>query len=321
MVMFRNLSDWFWRIHIGKLASDRKAWQHAVESVALKWLGRSPSVEGQTTDVEVWQKAGLVLGLGEQLPVSEKSRLSCWLTAVSEQDMRPEHLLLAYALHIQTDAINAYVESFKESTIPYRDWVKDIRFVDTLGMIVPYLHTIGNDALALRQLAEYDAAMLKGLYPAHAFDLSLGLPLGVFDWGRGCGWYILSLIEADDLSGNDERVVRLAKALLPLQRENGWYGAFLFVRGSRNESSCTSLIGRLMVKAYELTKDRAYLQSACLCEKALMTATRRNGAIDYCQGDTHGIGNYSLSFSVMPFVQGMALKLSKEIDVHIDAHA
>ncbi len=319
--MFRSLADWFWRIHIGKLASDRKAWQHAVESVALRWLKGAPSVDGQTADVVVWQKAGLVLGIGECLPVSEKGRLSRWLTEVSKEKIRPEHLLLAYSLNIQTDTINAYVESFKESTIPYRDWVKDIRFVDTLGMTVPYLHGIGNDELALRQLAEYDDAMLKGVFPAHAFDLSSGLPLGVFDWGRGCGWYILALIEADDLSGNDERIVRLAKALLPLQRESGWYGAFLFVRGSRNESSGTCLIGRLMVKAYELTKDKVYLQSACLCEKALMTATRRNGVIDYCQGDTHGIGNYSLSFSVMPFVQGMALKLSKEIDAHLDANA
>ena len=40
--------------------------------------------------------------------------------------------------------------------------------------------------------------------------------------------------------------------------------------------------------------------------------TRRNGVIDYCQGDTYGIGYYSKLFSVMPFAQGLALKLSKE---------
>ena len=45
-----------------------------------------------------------------------------------------------------------------------------------------------------------------------------------------------------------------------------------------------------------------------------MKATRRNGAVDYCQGDTYGIGYYSQIFSVMPFVQGLTLMLSKQLD-------
>ena len=49
-----------------------------------------------------------------------------------------------------------------------------------------------------------------------------------------------------------------------------------------------------------------------------MHATRRNGALDYCQGDTYGIGLYSQIFSVMPFAQGMALMLSKNLDEYIN---
>lgn len=36
-----------------------------------------------------------------------------------------------------------------------------------------------------------------------------------------------------------------------------------------------------------------------------MASTQRNGAIDYSQGDTKGIGMYSTVFSIMPFIQGL----------------
>ena len=80
------------------------------------------------------------------------------------------------------------------------------------------------------------------------------------------------------------------------------------------ESSATVLIGLLFLSAYEQSKDATFLNAARQTEKALMKATRRNGAVDYCQGDTYGIGYYSQIFSVMPFVQGLTLMLSKQLD-------
>ena len=82
------------------------------------------------------------------------------------------------------------------------------------------------------------------------------------------------------------------------------------------ESSGTALIGLLMVKTYELTNDDKYKECALRIEKALMSATRRDGSLDYCQSDTMGIGYYSQIFSTMPFAQGMALLLSKELSKH-----
>ena len=39
-----------------------------------------------------------------------------------------------------------------------------------------------------------------------------------------------------------------------------------------------------------------------------MSVTRRNGEIDFSQGDTKGIGLYSTTYDIMPFTQGMALR-------------
>ncbi len=311
--MIQDLFDWCGRVHIGRW-NDRNLWQQAVRKKAMEWLEHTPKIKGSTRNVMAWQQAGLLLGLEGEMPVATYKRMCSELERVPLENVNPEHLLLAYSLGITPANIENFVDRFANETIPYRSTVPNIRFVDTLGMVVPYLHLTNRNERAKKQIDEYDAALWDGLYPAHAFDLKRNLPLGVFDWSRGCGWYILALIEAVTVEGNAERIIRLAESLLPLQREHGGYGSFLFVDGSRMESSGTVMIGLLMLQAYELTGNDKFLEAAGRCERSLMVATRRNGIVDYCQGDTHGIGNYSDVFSFMPFVQGMALLLYKKLN-------
>lgn len=331
---FVNLHEWFLRIHIGQW-QDRTIWQQAIKQKAKEWLKHAPTVRqtAQTrlvlwdilrgkyrnSTIQTWQDAGLILGLGKQTAVDYSKTHQ---GVLEKKKIMPEDLLLAYALK-ENDCLNpqleekilSYYQNEKEQgTIHYRPWVKNIRFVDTLGMVLPFLHACGWDDLAKRQLDEYEKAILNGVFPAHAFNLETNLPMGVFDWGRGIGWYILALIKTSDMEGQDVRIMNLAKALLPHQRPDGSFGCFVFNPQSRMESSATVLIGLLFLCAYEQSKDATFLDAARKTEKALMKATRRNGAVDYCQGDTYGIGYYSQIFSVMPFVQGLALRLSKKID-------
>ena len=42
--------------------------------------------------------------------------------------------------------------------------------------------------------------------------------------------------------------------------------------------------------------------------KYLMKVTRRNGIVDFSQGDTKDIGVYSQLFDKMPFTQGLAIR-------------
>lgn len=42
----------------------------------------------------------------------------------------------------------------------------------------------------------------------------------------------------------------------------------------------------------------------------LMKVARRNGTIDFSQGDTNGIGVYSQNFDIMPFTQDFTLRAS-----------
>ena len=332
--LYINLHECFLRVHIGRW-QDRTIWRQAVEQKAGEWLRHAPTVRqtAQTrlvlwdilrgkyrnSTIQTWQDAGLILGLGKQAAVDYSKTHK---GVLEKKKIMPEDLLLAYALK-ENDCLNpqleekilSYYQNEKEQgTIHYRPWVKNIRFVDTLGMVLPFLHACGWDDLAKRQQDEYDKAILNGVFPAHAFNLETNLPMGVFDWGRGIGWYILALIETVDMEGHNVRIIQLAKALLAHQKSDGGFGCFVFNSQSRMESSATVLIGLLFLSAYEQSKDATFLNAARKTERALMKATRRNGAVDYCQGDTYGIGYYSQIFSVMPFVQGLALRLSKKID-------
>jgi len=70
----------------------------------------------------------------------------------------------------------------------------------------------------------------------------------------------------------------------------------------------------LLLAAYRISGEERFLKAAFRAEKALMGVTRRNGVLDMCQGDTKGIGMYSDVWSLMPFAQGMALRLSVELN-------
>lgn len=324
----------FAHVHIGRWNS-RQCWQKAVEKKAKEWLKHAPTVRQTAQDrlvlwdiirgrfrnstIQTWQDAGLLMGLGKQAAV-EYTKVH--KDVFKKGEIKPEDALLAYALKKngcltcqQEESILIHFQDVKKyGTIYYRPWVKNLRFVDTLGMLIPFLHACGWDDLVKRQLEEYDKALLNNVIPAHAYDVEKDLPMGVFDWGRGIGWYILALIETSDMEGHDNRIVTLADALLLHQKPNGGFGCFVFNQQARMESSATALIGLLFLQAFQITHEQQFIIAAKKAEAALMTATRRNGALDYCQGDTYGIGYYSQVFSVMPFAQGMALKLSKGLD-------
>lgn len=332
-----SLSLWQRRVHIGRW-TDRKKWQEAVEEKARQWLHKSPTV--QITDqnrlvlwdiltgnyrshtIQSWQDAGLLFALSEQ-DAQEYIKLHPHL--FDEENIEIDMFLLAYILKIKK-ALPIEVElrlknefaSHRQlqETFPYRKALPYIRFVDTIGMVCPLLHAIGFGDLAIRQIEEYEPACYQGIFPPHAYDLKLQKPLGIYDWGRGWGWYILGLIETADLPGNKKRILNFSKQLLSFQREDGGFSCFVFNLNERFESSGSALFGLLFLHAYQLSGDECYLNAAIKIEKSLMKATRRDGTIDFAQGDTKGIGFYSQKFNRLPFAQGMGLYLSKTLDMY-----
>lgn len=231
------------------------------------------------------------------------------------------------------EASAALLESLRtgKGTLAYRRGQPGVRYVDTIGLACPLAAACAVRmereeywGLAVKQVREYDAALLPGSsFPAHGFEMERGYPLGLYDWSRGIGWYALGLCELYrlmSLHGRAEaeemerRILALAEELLPLQKKNGGFGWMVARPESVFESSGTALLGFLLLTAFRISGENRFLEAAFRAEKALMGVTRRNGVLDMCQGDTKGIGMYSDVWNLMPFAQGMALRLSVELN-------
>lgn len=354
-----GFNRWQRRIHIGRW-SDMPAWKTALANCGSRWLKHLPvvpkldndrlilldKITGQYSNptIQSWQYAGLVLGLktvrNNDFHIQFIDDAGNWRNTPVNIDFA----LLAYAL-MSEDRLNGLGTAMKQvydlilsvkgdnDTVPYRRGMNGIRFVDTIGFICPFLVKYGlnyavPDALNLArmQIEEYDKMLFSGSanFPPHAIDRERNLPLGVYDWGRGVGWYILGITETyrclpegDFKEYLGARIVKLADELRQFQKASGGWGSSVFMADSPVEGSLTSLAGLLMVEAYSITGDKDYLSVAENAIRQLMAITQRNGAIDMCQGDTKGIGNYSTRYGYMPFAQGMALLLVKRFG---DAH-
>lgn len=148
--------------------------------------------------IQSWQTAGLMLGLNEYLyEIKNVEHIDVALLGYSILQKHPNPLEIKEQMDVIYNKILLTKEN--DETIPYRANNKDIRFVDTIGLVCPFLVKYGfvyNDKsaieLAEKQIREY-SSFINPLTktPPHAYNISQNIPLGVFDWGRGIGWYIL----------------------------------------------------------------------------------------------------------------------------------
>lgn len=273
--------------------------------------------------------------------LEEHELLKNYVPPLDPEQWEVDRLLLDYAVLDAgcgmaagvAESSRMFLETLKTArgTLAYRRRQPAVRYVDTIGLACPLAAACaaytGREEyweLAVKQVEEYDVALLAGsAFPAHGFEMERGYPLGLYDWSRGIGWYALGLCElyrlmsahgrpeAEKMAG---RILALARELLPLRKRNGGFGWMVGRPESVFESSGTALMGYLMLTAYRISAEPCFLDAAFGVEKALMGVTRRNGALDMCQGDTKGIGMYSDVWGVMPFAQGMALRLSVELN-------
>lgn len=326
--------EWQARIHIGKWP-DIHLWQKAIENKTRQWLSHTPRMPKLDNErlilidiirgkywsgaVQSWQIAGLVLGLSKQdaeiyikgEAKFDKARL-CADYAFLAYALIVKGLLSDKDMIIMDDFFAKYVTENK--TIPYREEYNAFHYVDTLGLACPYLYYRGHYTLVNTMFDEMEEVSLDKILPPHAYNVSTKKPLGLYDWSRGIGWYIISLIFTNDKGERNDKIVSLAEYLMPFEKEEGGFGWMIMDNGANYESSGTAIIGLLYINAFHITKEKKYKEIAIRVEKSLMRATRRTGSIDYAQGDTKGLGRYSTRFSVMPFAQGMTLLFCKELN-------
>ncbi|WP_396150043.1 glycoside hydrolase family 88 protein [Flavobacterium sp.] len=300
--------------------------------------------------IQHWQEAALVLGLTAEFSQTKKENTKIqienyikrkiksdgnWVNPITESD----GVILGYAF-IQTPWLNheklkpAYdslwnlIKELKgnHSSVTYKRHTQKFRYVDTIGFICPFLIEYGQKfqvpeavELAIAQLEEFNA---YGMYPnqfipCHTYATQTKLPVGLFGWGRGLGWYAIGLIDAWRALDNEhprkkemtQWVEQFARMALRFQRENGSWGWLIMQDNSNSDSSTTATLSWFLTNASSITSiENECIQATDKALQYLMKVTRRDGAIDFSQGDTKAIGIHSQEFDILPFTQGFALR-------------
>lgn len=149
---------------------------------------------------------------------------------------------------------------------------------------------------------------------AHAYDNETEVPLGIYGWGRGMGWWMLGIMDSYLEIPSEQLkkiIIETADKIIKFENDNGGFASNLALKNN-TESSVTSIAAYFYQKCYEITSKEQYQEVADRCIGALMRNTRRSGEIDFSQGDTKGIGIYSQTYNIMPFTQGIVTRLKIE---------
>ncbi|MEK3881788.1 glycoside hydrolase family 88 protein [Paenibacillus sp. PL2-23] len=216
----------------------------------------------------------------------------------------------------------------KDGTVAYRKHMEHYRYVDTIGFICPFLIRYGLRfgkkecvALAVKQLEQYEKfGMLEKLYlPGHAYHIDTGAPAGLYGWGRGLGWYAIGLIDSwmelpdhHEYKHTLETMVRkFSKTVIQYQHPSGYWTWSVSRYESRADSSTTATLAWFLEQASNIPElHKVCREGVQKAKDYLLKVTRRNGAVDFSQGDTKDLGVYSMHFSILPFTQGFAIRLA-----------
>jgi unsaturated rhamnogalacturonyl hydrolase len=357
--IFFWLKERYCRFHIGRWNND-EAWINAVTRIAVRWSTRTPIVKitdnnklmlidiisgkYRSSTIQLWQTAGIILGLlegkGDRSHKAMKKVLQKliledgnWRNAPTAVDCG----ILAYAILKSTDDINKVKPAMdfaisiinnhmcEDGMICYTKNDIDNRYVDTLGFICPFLTLYARTynqpqyaMLAYKQIENFRKYGLLDnmLIPNHAFNSRNKLPVGIYGWGRGVAWYLLALIDTYFDMINEAIIQELrihigclAEKYINFQHEDGGFGSIIQLNYTY-DSSATAVLAYYYSKCYEIFGDKRYLDVSDRCLNKLKLVTRITGEVDWCQGDTKGIGVHSRTFDIMPFAQGMTLRVA-----------
>ncbi|MBF8457256.1 glycoside hydrolase family 88 protein [Kaistella sp. G5-32] len=347
---FSNVNEWQ-----EKVLHTSKKWLASLPTVKLTDQNRLVFIDVlrgnyKRASLQSWQEGALVLGLTAYVKNSNDQKvqrqvetyISKKMTSSGHWKIKPtetDQSLLAYAM-LQIDSINhhnfkpAFDETYQmiislkgeDGTIAYKNHVSEFRFVDTVGFICPFLVNYGvlfdiPEAvnLAVKQIKEYQKWGMMPIQniPCHTYKIDSKIPVGLFGWGRGLGWFVIGLIDSWHAIPDNhplkaeikEIIIKTAHSVFPFQNEDGSFPWLLFDPGSRADSSATATSAWFFTLAAEIPE----IKIECVlakekCMRYLQSVTRRDGTVDFSQGDTKGIGVYSMNFDRLPFTQGFVLR-------------
>ncbi len=327
-------------------------WYKAAESTAEKWLKNGVPIVPKKSEsrlviidiikgdykvkaIQSWQEAPVLCAvnngniarnfINKKLSenIFDTDRVDVAMLAYAMLDKGEKNELKPYM-----DKVFGLITEKYERTgrVPYSK-EDNICFVDTVGLVCPFLAEY-----AVKYNSEYAAkiavSVIKNYYengfhkdfglPVHCFNANNNAPLGLYGWGRGCGWWAAGLADTynsfnkselfnDEKSYIKQLIEIFADDIIKYQRADGGFDRnVLYFSGA--DSAATSMIAWFLCCAGDIFDNDKYSQASKKAMYYICSVTRKDGTVDYSQGDTTGPGFYSTASIVVPAAQGFALR-------------
>lgn len=212
----------------------------------------------------------------------------------------------------------------KYGTLPYRTQTPDLIYIDSLGMICPFLSKYSKFTgeikwidIAVTQIKNFlkmgmDSKM--GL-PYHGYNSKTNSKLGIIGWGRGIGWILIAFVgtlEFLDQSHKEyiyirDEFVKLINKVLEYQLENGYFTWQLNSIEGPVDTSATSMIAfSLIIGIKTRILNESYKPALKKSLKALLNSTH-DGFVNDCSAECMGFSMYPQIYGNYPWSQGLTL--------------
>ncbi|MDD3013885.1 MAG: glycoside hydrolase family 88 protein [Candidatus Gastranaerophilales bacterium] len=212
-------------------------------------------------------------------------------------------------------------------TVPYRIKYQNYMFIDTIGMISPFLirygetfHNPNATNLGVKQLKEFlnTAIDKKTGLPYHAYDAQTQQTFGILGWLRGIGWLSIGLADSlKYLSHENEDYQYLTKQFNSLitnvsryqNKENPWNWDIENSYG-HIDTSGTAMIGYSIEKGIsEKVLDKKFQNVSENAMLGILKSVNKDGSVENSLTECQGIGHYPNKFGSSNYTQGTTLAL------------
>lgn len=214
----------------------------------------------------------------------------------------------------------------KNGSLPYRKNTPNDIYIDSIGMICPFLCRYGtlyqdNKAidLAIKQIINFIHYGFDNhsYLPYHGYNSTENTKLGIIGWGRAVGWLLIGMIDSLEYIDRSnpyyyylsKLVNRIVNITIKYQMSNGYFAWQLTAIEGHIDTSSTAMICYAIKKGVMIgILNKSYLYHSNLGLLSLYGSIKKGVVMD-SSAECMGFGMYPQRYDAYPWAQGPATAL------------
>ncbi|MFI3213612.1 MAG: glycoside hydrolase family 88 protein [Eubacteriales bacterium] len=241
------------------------------------------------------------------------------------------------------DKIYEFVKNHSKDAdgcLPYNQKHQNLMFIDTIGMIAPFLCRYGKvfgckeaTTVGINQILVY---LEKGMdsnsgLPYHGYQSDTGMKQGMIGWGRAVGWLLWGMVDSlEYIDSTVEGYDRLRKGYEELavntiayQMDDGYFAWQVQAVDGHIDTSATGMIGYAVGKGLEIglfESQHDIMNEVVRKSKVAMIEATKNGKVMESSAECIDFAQYPQIYGNYPWAQGTGLRLAILKPVEVQKH-